>query len=315
MKKTFVLFCLVVTMIGAAYGTMTLPAAALSLTAGTGYTFKVHNNPNNKNWTATITFTSFANGNVTGQIDWPSEHSINGITGTYRNGTLNFRETSRIKPGGAHLNCDYTLKFNSSSSSFEGTWYEDGSTAKYNGSCSFSLSGNGSTSTGTGAWVFKNVRWEKEENTGSTRIVAVNVYDGNSKLPRVVTDYTYKGDGGTMSVELAWDAPPSVIQAGQPLNIRFMIKGTKANKSDHTMSVGGGIFLTADYEGSGGGASIGGFDTQIDVARYSSGSFDWKSKVINATLKGGKPGMEKTLYVRAQGPGGKTVFYYTYAWQ
>lgn len=166
-----------------------------------------------------------------------------------------------------------------------------------------------------GAWVFQNVTFTQDDNTGSNKIVSIKISEPQGKVPQVESSLTYASDGTSNVTKLSWDAPPSIIRPGQPLHIRFMIAGNKVNNTDHTMGVGGSIWLTADAEGSGGGASIGGFSHEINVSRYSSGSFPVQSKYIDATISAGKPGDTKVLNVRTQGPGGSTVFNYAYAWK
>jgi hypothetical protein len=148
MKRFLVILCIFVPCVISA---MTIPAAAQNVQQDVGYTLKVHNNPNNRDWTATITFKSFNQGNIVGQIEWPSERSINQIEGTYGSGTFNFRETKAIKPGGAHLNCVYMLTYNARSNSFEGKWYEEGKANSFSGTCSFSLSALTPSTSGSNA--------------------------------------------------------------------------------------------------------------------------------------------------------------------
>ncbi len=113
--------------------------AVSNLSIGIGYPIQARNNPNNSNWSGTVTFTSLAGGDVHGEVAWPSLDSINQIDGTFGNGTLTFKESAYIKKGGAHLNCVYTMKYNNLSNNFEGTWYEEGKVDVYNGPCSLAL--------------------------------------------------------------------------------------------------------------------------------------------------------------------------------
>jgi hypothetical protein len=123
---------------------LSLPALAQAIPTGVAYSFKVHDAPSNKNWTGALSFSTVGS-SVKGQLEWPSERSVHRIEGSYNNGVLNFREVSAIKPGSAHLNCVYTLKYQAASRSFSGSWYEAGKEKKYNGSATFALADGGST--------------------------------------------------------------------------------------------------------------------------------------------------------------------------
>ncbi|MDQ5985085.1 MAG: hypothetical protein CSYNP_00789 [Syntrophus sp. SKADARSKE-3] len=77
-------------------------------------------------WKANLRFTVYdpASGNLEGELEWPSLNSIHKISGRMMGNRISFKEVDYIKRGSAHLNCEYTARYERGV--MTGKWVEPG---------------------------------------------------------------------------------------------------------------------------------------------------------------------------------------------